>query len=265
MSPVTVIVNGALGKMGQTMCAGLGKGPDTAVVGGADVMAKSERVMIPGLPGELPLARSVDELLGKVKASVLVDFSTADAVLPAVRAAAQKGVSFVVGTTGLSDATLKELEAISAKHKVGGMAASNFALGAVVMMHLAQLAAKHFDYAEIIETHHETKIDAPSGTAKTTAEMMSRARGKPFKRNTPEKVAIQHTRDGQLDGVTIHSVRLPGTMAHQEVIFGHLGQTLSIRHDTINRDCYVPGVLLAVKHVAANKGFLFGLDRLLGL
>jgi 4-hydroxy-tetrahydrodipicolinate reductase len=265
MSPISVIVNGALGKMGQTMCAGLGKGPDTAVAGGADIMAKSNCVMISGLPGELPLATSVEEIAGRVKANVLVDFSTADAVLPAVRAAAQKGLSFVVGTTGLSDAAVKELEAIAVKNKVGGMAASNFALGAVVMMHLAQLAAKHFDYAEIIETHHETKIDAPSGTAKTTAEMMARARGKAFQRNVPHKVTVPHTRDGEVAGITIHSVRLPGTMAHQEVIFGHLGQTLSIRHDTINRDCYVPGVLLAVKHVAANKGFIFGLDRLLGL
>ena len=265
MSPINVIVNGALGKMGQAMCAGLGKGPETAVVGGADIMAKNDRVLIPGMPSEIALAKSVEELAGRIKADVLVDFSTADAVLPAVRAAAQKGLSFVVGTTGLSDAAVKELEAIAVKHNVGGMAASNFALGGVLMMHLAQIAAKHADYAEIIELHHETKVDAPSGTSITTARMMAKARGKPFERNVPHKVTVPHTRDGHVEGVTIHSVRMPGKMAHQEVLFGMLGQTLSIKHDQINRDGFVPGVLLAVNHVAAHKGFIFGLDRLLGL
>lgn len=265
MSPISIVVNGALGKMGQAMCLGLAQGPDTTVVGGADIMAKSDRLTVPGLKGDMLLAKSVQELLGKTKADVLVEFSTADAVIPAVRAAARKGTAFVVGTTGLNDAAIKELESIATKNKVGGMAASNFALGGVLMMHLSAIAAKYAEYAEIVETHHETKIDAPSGTSITTARMMSKARGKPFTRNVPDKTTIAHTRDGEVDGITIHSLRLPGKMAHQEVIFGMLGQTLSIKHDQIGREGFVPGVALAAKYVAANKGFIFGLDRILGL
>ena len=131
------------------------------------------------------------------------------------------------------------------------------------MMHLAKVAAKYFDYAEIIELHHSRKADSPSGTALSTAKAMAEAKGKPF--YLPEQRKPSNSRGEQVEGVAIHSVRLPGLMAHQEIILGGPGQTLSIRHDTINRECYMPGVILAIKKVVKHKGLIYGLDTLLGL
>ncbi len=131
------------------------------------------------------------------------------------------------------------------------------------MMHLAEIAAKYFDYAEIIELHHHLKADAPSGTALSTAKAMAKAKGKPFQ--IPKQKNGSVSRGEQVEGVSIHSVRLPGLMAHQEVLLGTAGQTLSIRHDTINRECYMPGVMLAIKEVVKRKGLTYGLDVLLGL
>ena len=132
------------------------------------------------------------------------------------------------------------------------------------MMHLAKVAAKYLDYAEIIELHHHLKADSPSGTALSTARAMAQAKGKPFSR-PPEQGQTSNSRGEQVEGVTIHSVRLPGLLAHQEVILGAPGQTLSIRHDTISRECYMPGVILAIKEVVKHKGLIYGLDALLGL
>jgi len=146
---------------------------------------------------------------------------------------------------------------------VGVVVAPNFALGAVLMMHLAKIAGKYLDHAEIIELHHDRKTDAPSGTALSTAKAMAQARGKPF--STPEAGKTSDSRGGQVEGVTIHSVRLPGLMAHQEVMLGGPGQTLSIRHDTISRECYMPGIMLAIREVGKRKGLVYGLDNLLGL
>ena len=132
------------------------------------------------------------------------------------------------------------------------------------MMHLARIAAKYMDYAEIIELHHHLKADAPSGTARLTARVMAEARGKPFSR-PPEGEQTSKSRGENAEGVSIHAVRLPGLMAHQEVILGVAGQTLTIRHDTINRECYLPGIIMAVKEVVKRPGFTYGLDALLGL
>lgn len=238
----------------------------TLPVAGVDAAAGSSTTLqVPGKDASIPLARTLVELPKGIKPDVLLDFSTAAATLPAVRWAAERQIHFVVGTTGVSPAQVLEMGALADRYGVGGVVASNFALGAVLMMYLAEKTAPFFDYAEIIETHHETKKDAPSGTALTTARLMREARGKALKRNIPEQEPLPGARGAAVDGITIHSVRLPGRMAHQEVIFGTAGQTLSIRHDTINRDCYAPGVLLAIKHVVSHGGLVEGLDRLLGL
>jgi len=132
------------------------------------------------------------------------------------------------------------------------------------MIHLAKIAAKYFDYAEIIELHHHLKADAPSGTALSTARAMVKARGSPFSYPTAQKTP-SGSRGEQVDGITLHSVRLPGLMAHQEILLGTSGQTLSIRHDTISRECYMPGVILAIREVVKRQGLVYGLDTLLGL
>ena len=264
MSPVRVVVNGALGKMGQAVLAALAADESTVLVAGIDSAASTETVQVPGYD-TVPLASSADRLPSSAEPDVMIDFSTADATLPVVRWAAERGSNFVVGTTGQSQEAIDEMRGLAQRCEVGGVVAPNFALGAVVMMDVARRASRHFDYAEIIETHHETKIDAPSGTAVATARMLAEARGRPFERNVPERETVQGPRGASVEGVTVHSVRLPGAMAHQEVIFGTAGQTLSIRHDTINRDCYGPGILIAVRHVMKHKGFVYGLDNLLGL
>jgi 4-hydroxy-tetrahydrodipicolinate reductase len=137
--------------------------------------------------------------------------------------------------------------------------------GAILMIHMAKIAAKYFDYAEIIEKHHEKKADAPSGTALSTAKAMAQARGHSFQMPPLEKENIPGTRGGQIDGISIHSLRLPGYLANQDVIFGALGQTLKISHETISREAFMPGVIMAIKHVNESKGLIVGLENLLGL
>jgi 4-hydroxy-tetrahydrodipicolinate reductase len=195
----------------------------------------------------------------------MVDFSVAKAVMLAIRVAAKRKINIVIGTTGFSAADVEEIKKLVETNEIGTIMASNFAIGAVVMMHLAKVAARYFDYAEIIEFHHNMKMDAPSGTALSTARSMAQAKGKPFSRPPVEKGEPLKSRGEQMEGISIHSVRLPGLLAHQEVILGAAGQTLTIRHDTIDRDCFMPGVILAVKAVVKRRGLTVGLAPILGL
>ncbi len=234
------------------------------VVGAIELQVSEDYLTLPDGSGKVPFSSDLDHILTSCQPDVLVDFTTAKATMPAVRIAAKKGVNLVIGTTGLTADELSEMERLSTAYKVGIVAAPNFALGAVLMMHLAKVAAKYLDYAEIIELHHHLKADAPSGTALSTARAMAQTRGKPFHR-PPEQGQTSTSRGEQVEGVTIHSVRLPGLMAHQEVILGAPGQTLSIRHDTISRECYMPGVILAIKEVVKRQGLIYGLDTLLNL
>ncbi|MBI3954080.1 MAG: 4-hydroxy-tetrahydrodipicolinate reductase, partial [Chloroflexi bacterium] len=237
---------------------------DMRVVGAVDTAAPGPSLALPA-GGTVPLGKETAAILDQARPQVLVDFTAPGVVLEGVRAAVARGVHLVIGTTGLAPAELEEIDRLTKGAGLGALVAPNFALGAVVMMHLAQIAARHFDYAEIIELHHEQKLDAPSGTAKATAELMARARGKPFLRTVPEKEPVKGSRDAAVGGVTLHAVRLPGLVAHQEVILGALGQTLSIRHDTVSREAFMPGVLLAIRRVPTMKGLVVGLERLLGL
>ncbi|MGZ5337584.1 MAG: 4-hydroxy-tetrahydrodipicolinate reductase [Solirubrobacterales bacterium] len=220
---IRVAVSGAAGKMGETVCAAVEGADDMALVAKAD----------PTL--DAPLAAALEG------ADVCVDFSTPDAALDNIKTCLDAGVHTVVGTTGFDlDAAREAAEA----SEVNLFVAPNFAIGAVLMMVLSQRVAKHMPEAEIIELHHDQKKDAPSGTARRTAEMIAEAGG-----NVHE---------------SIHSVRLPGLVAHQEVIFGAQGETLSIRHDTIDRSSFMPGVLLAVRKVGGLPDrFTVGLERLL--
>ncbi len=260
MSPIKVIVHGALGRVGREVVRAVNLDPDTELVGAVDIKATGNKLNIPDTDVSIPISTNLEEIINNTKPDVMVDFSLAKAAMPAIRIAAKKKVNVVVGTTGFTQDDLGEIDKLAKENGIGAIVASNFALGAVLMMHLAKIAAKYFDYAEIIELHHNQKLDAPSGTSIATAKGMVQAHGKPF------QIPPGPTRGQQMiDGVTLHSVRLPGLMAHQEVLFGTAGQTLSIRHDTINRECYTPGVLLAVKEVINLKGLTQGLDTILGL
>ena len=264
MSPVRVVVHGALGKMGREIINALCQEPETQVVGAVELDAAEEYLTLPDGSGTVPFSSNLDHILTSCHPDVLVDFTVAQATMPAVRVAAKQGVNLVIGTTGLTADNLSEIERLATEHKVGIVVAPNFALGAVLMVHLAKVAAKYLDYAEIIELHHHLKADAPSGTALSTAKEMAQARGKPFYR-PPEQGQTSNTRGESVEGVAIHSVRLPGLLAHQEVILGAPGQTLSIRHDTISRECFMPGIILAVKEVVKRQGLTYGLDVLLNL
>ena len=260
MEPIRVAVQGALGRMGRLVVNTVCHEPGMEVVGAIELKVTEDSLPLPDGSGAVPFSSDLDYILTNCQPDVLVDFTIAQATMPAVRIATKRGVNLVIGTTGLTDDELKEINQLSLTHQVGAVAAPNFALGAVLMIHLTKVAAKYFDYAEIIELHHHQKADAPSGTSLSTAKAMAAARGKPF-HSSP----TSDSRRKQVEGVTIHSVRLPGLMAHQEVLLGGAGQTLSIRHDTISRECYIPGVILAIKEVVKRKGLVYGLDKLLGL
>jgi 4-hydroxy-tetrahydrodipicolinate reductase len=261
MNPIRVVIHGASGRVGQVLISTLQSAPEVKLVGAVDVRVAAPVITLND--GSLiPFEADLEKLLKVVRPDVMVDFTIAKASLPAIRIASALGVNLVIGTTGFNAENLAEMEQLAKTHQTGIFIASNFALGAVLMMHFAQLAAKYMDYAEIIELHHEKKLDAPSGTAITTAKMMAAARGQPFSQAVDEGINYP-SRGEKHSGVIVHSVRLPGLMAHQEVLLGGLGQTLSIRHDTIGRECYTPGVLLAIQAVVKQKGLVQGLDKLL--
>ena len=264
MKAIKVVVQGAQGRMGQEVLGALCREPETQVVGAVELNVSEDYLRLPDGSGTIPFSSNLDNILASCQADVLVDFTIAQAIMPAARIAAKRRVNLVIGTTGLTTDNTEEMERLSKDNKIGVVVAPNFALGAVLMMHLSRIAAKYLDYAEIIELHHHLKVDSPSGTALSTAKAMAEARGKPFSR-PPEPVKKSSSRGEEVEGVAIHSIRLPGLMAHQEVILGAAGQTLSIRHDTISRECYMPGVILAIKEVVKRQGLIYGLDTLLNL
>jgi 4-hydroxy-tetrahydrodipicolinate reductase len=257
---------GAAGRMGTTIASGLAAAPDVALVALVDPGATAGAG-----PGGLTISTSA-EALSTAGAEVAVDFTRAEAAMENLRWCAANGVHAVVGTSGLGATELAELEELFPATAEGPNCAwvPNFAIGAVLMMHVAALVAPHMEGVEIVELHHDGKIDAPSGTAAETARRLAAARaaaggaGWPADRTT--MTTIEGARGAAGEGaVRIHSVRLPGLVAHQEVLFGALGQTLSIRHDTYDRASFVPGVLLAVRGIASRPGVTVGLDAFLGL
>jgi 4-hydroxy-tetrahydrodipicolinate reductase len=223
---IRVAVAGAAGRMGEAVCAAVDGAEDLELVGRVDpVLGTALEEVLPG-------------------AEVVVDFTRPDTALGNALSCLQAGVHVVIGTTGFDPAPLQEAQSVPRRPPANVVIAPNFAIGAVLMMRFAAEAAEHMAKAEIIELHHEEKLDAPSGTAVRTAQLMAAAGG----HGEPP----------------IHSVRLPGLVAHQEVILGDLGQTLTIRHDTINRESFMPGVLLAVRRVPTlEQPLVVGLEKLL--
>ncbi len=265
MDAIAVLVHGALGKMGKEVTAAVCRDRELEMVGAVDIKATEEQLLLPDGSKSVPLSRDLESGLKLCKPRVVVDFSIAEAAISAARLALKQGINVVIGTSGLTRDNLDEIDRLAKDNGVGAMVAPNFALGSVVLMHLAKIAARFFDHAEIIELHHHEKADAPSGTALATAQAMVEARGKPFVYPATRKETLSGTRGGQVGGVAIHSVRLLGLMASQEVVFGAPGQTLTLRHDTLSRECYMPGVILAIKEVVRRKGLVYGLDSLLDL
>jgi 4-hydroxy-tetrahydrodipicolinate reductase len=262
--PIKVLVSGT-GKMGREVLLAVCRDPDLEPVGVLSRSAGEEYLSLPDGSGLVPFGAHPASLLNRTRPDVVIDFTNAEWTPLLAREALEAGARLVIGTSGLSQAFLHELERECRERSLGAVVAANFALGAVLMMHLAKLAGRFFDYAEVVEMHHEEKADAPSGTAIATAQAMAAARGRPFTRPPTEREVVAGSRGANIEGITIHSVRLPGLVAHQEVLLGGPGQTLTIRHDSVSRESFVAGVVLAVREVMNRQELVVGLERLIGL
>ena len=260
--PIKVIVCGPNGRMGSETVLAVAGDPALCLVG---VVRRGSEQSFSAAGLTVPAALDLGPLLAATAPACVVDFTTAEAAIRHGQAALARGVAFVTGTTGFGAEDLTALQRQANEHHAGCIVAPNFAIGAVLAAHFAAIAAKHFAWAEVIELHHERKADAPSGTALATARSMVAARGAPFEQTEVTKQTLPGTRGGEVDGVHVHSVRLPGLVAHQEILFGGQGEVLTIRHDSTHRNSFMPGVLLAIKHAVAEPGYVFGLGPLLGL
>jgi len=260
---IKVLISGS-GSMGREVLTAVTHAEGMDAVGCVDALTTEEIIPVPG--GDLiPFGRDTATMIGRLHPDVIVDFTNADWTPKMAEAALEAGVRMVIGTTGLPESFVAHLETECSKREVGALVAPNFALGALLMQHMVRLASRYYDNAEIIEMHHDGKVDAPSGTSIATARAMAEGREKPFITPATQKATIKGTRGAQQDGVTIHSVRLPGLVAHQQVMFGAPGETLTIRHDSMHRESYMPGVVLAIREVMGRKDLVRGLDRLIGL
>ncbi|PZV08566.1 MAG: 4-hydroxy-tetrahydrodipicolinate reductase [Leptolyngbya sp.] len=270
-STIPVVVNGAYGKMGREVIKAIDQAPDITLVGAIgrnpELMGQDIGEVIGYKPLEVPVMNDLEATLVAAQSeglAVMVDLSHPDSVYESVRAAIAYGVRPVVGTTGLSNAQIRDLAEFADKASIGCLIVPNFSIGVVLMQQAAQQAAQYFDHVEIIELHHNQKADAPSGTAVQTAQMLAEVQ-KSF--NTPlvkETETIPGARGGATpEGINIHSVRLPGLIAHQEILFGSPGQLYTLRHDTSDRASFMPGVLLCIRRVMTLKSLIYGLDKVL--
>ncbi|WP_369802969.1 4-hydroxy-tetrahydrodipicolinate reductase [Synechococcus sp. MW101C3] len=274
--PIPVVVAGALGRMGAEVIRAVLAAPDCALVGAIDTTPGAEGDDVGerlGLgPLELAVTADLEGCLCQASqaarhqsaGAVLVDFTHPKVVYEHTRAAIAYGVHPVIGTTGLSPTQLEDLASFAAKAGVGGAVIPNFSVGMVLLQQAAAAAARFYDFAELTELHHNRKADAPSGTCIKTAELIEEL-GKSFNAAQVEETeTLAGCRGGRREsGLRLHSVRLPGLVAHQEVMFGAAGETYTLRHDTIDRSAYMPGVLLTVRRVRQLQGLVYGLERLL--
>lgn len=245
-----IAVCGANGKMGQEIVKAVNSAEDMTLVAKIDIAN-----------GEFA---TIKDAKNSVDIDILIDFTQPASIYENALYCLNNKINIVIGTTGLSDTQIGELKELSVKNDTACFIAPNFSTGAVLLMKFAQMASKYFNNAEIIELHHNQKKDAPSGTAVKTALMMSEANDNFTKDNCPEKETIDGARGGiAYNNIHIHSVRMPGYIASQEVLFGASGQILSIRHDSMNRECYMDGILRSVRYVAKNRCFTYGLENIL--
>lgn len=266
LKKIRVYVAGVSGKMGQEVIRTLLDQDDLLLVGASDTRHQGMDVgFIVGLPRVgVDITGPIDaEVLRTSRADVLVDFTNPQSVFKNSKTAIMAGVVPVVGTTGLDGAEIEEIRTLILKEHVGAFFAPNFAIGAILMMKFARETAKYFPNVDIIELHHDQKLDAPSGTALKTAEEILEVREPMVQGHPNEYEKIPGARGADINGIHIHSVRLPGLIAHQEVIFGGVGQALTIRHDAFSRETYMPGVMLAIRKACELTELVIGLENFL--
>ena len=256
---IKVGVVGALGKMGKEVVKAVLEAEDTTLVMAVDVVGEGTTIT-----DSVKIESDLKSAIQTKKPDVVIDFTQPATIFEHVCLYMNEKVKSVIGTTGLSETQINELKELSKANNTGCLIAPNFSTGAVLMMMFAKQAAKYFNNAEIIELHHNQKKDAPSGTAVKTAQLMAESNPDFTLGNCPETELIKGSRGGTADAnIHIHSVRMPGYIASQEVIFGASGQIFKIKHDTMERSCYMAGVLLATRHVFKNNDFIYGLDNIM--
>ncbi|MEB3288153.1 MAG: 4-hydroxy-tetrahydrodipicolinate reductase [Vampirovibrionales bacterium] len=268
MSGIRVAVCGALGRMGLEVVKTVLADPELELVAAIEHHRIGETLheASAGVACcELVLEEDLGKALVDSQAQVCVDFTHPSTVFQNALTIIEAGCRPVIGTTGISSEQLEKIKAALEAKNIGGLVAPNFAIGAVLIMKFAQEAAKYFDHAEIIEFHHNQKADAPSGTAIKTAEMMAETLGKFNPSNAPEKELYEGARGARKTpgDIPIHSVRLPGYVAHQEILFGCQGQTITLRHDSIDRASFMPGVAMGCKKIMSETGLVYGLEHLI--
>ena len=260
-----VLINGANGKMGKAMSAGIMAESDMQIVAAVDL--KSVETDFGLLCGDkeigLKIETDLKKAIKRTNPDVMLEFTNPQAVMKSVRIAVKEKVSCVIGTSGLTPNELEKLAALTKENQTPVFVAPNFALGAVLMMRFAKEAARYFPNVEIIERHHDQKLDAPSGTAAATLEMIAEAREVFNQGASNEFEKITCSRGGNYQGMRVHSVRLPGYVANQEILFGDIGQILTIKHESVSRDSFIPGVLLAIRKVDSLNGLVIGLENIM--
>jgi len=254
---IKVAITGALGRMGQETVRAVLADETLELVGIADTRVTDRQFY------GLTVYHEVEDMLTQATADIMVDFTIPTSVKANAVYAIRNKVTPVIGTTGLSDADLLLLEQEADKNEVGVAVIPNFAIGAVLMMKMAREAAQYLPQVEIIELHHDQKRDAPSGTSIKTAQLIAENRTSVESDGPSSEERIAGVRGGTVEGIPIHSIRLPGLLAHQEVLLGGRGQLLTIRHDSFSRESFMPGVILTIKRMYDKKGLIYGLENLL--
>jgi 4-hydroxy-tetrahydrodipicolinate reductase len=265
MAEMKVVVVGAAGRMGREVLKALGSAPEFEVVAAVDreMIGANCKELTGGAGPDVNIEEKLIAVLERTKPDAIVDFTSASSAAAHADSALSRGVSPVIGTTGLSDANIRELASVSRDKGTPGIYAPNFAIGAVLMMRFAQMAAKWLPNCEIIELHHDRKEDAPSGTAMLTAQLIADARVDSPSRKPRPVFKVEGVRGGAYHETPIHSVRLPGFVAHQEVIFGGTGEVLTVKHDSMDRVSFMEGVKLCLREVRNLNGFVVGMDKIL--
>ncbi len=264
-NPIQVCIAGAAGRMGAEVCRALSQAPHYRIMLAIDRERVGENLTaISGCEGAtVEIEPKLGAALDRNPCHVLIDFTHPSAAADHALTAIKRQVAPVIGTSGLSSSDLSEIEAACKEHGTPAMVVPNFAVGAVLMMKFAQMAARWLPDAEIVEMHHEGKADAPSSTARRTAELIGSARAHEPLRRTRDLIKVEGVRGGTVQGVPIHSVRLKGLVAHQMILFGGQGETLTLRHDSMDRSSFMEGVKLCVREVWNSKGLVVGMDHLL--
>ena len=252
-----ILINGYLGKMGQSLTGVLNNSKEYELIHSVDINSGSSQ----------NTSTNFDDINPSIleKTDCIVDFSNSSGFKASSEFSIKNGIPYVSGSTGYSNEDLENIKKMHSKNKVGIALCSNFSTGAILLAHFGKIASKYYEYAELIESHHEKKLDAPSGTSISIANAVSDAKNKPFMKVKSDVNKIENTTGNNSAGVNIHSLRLPGVIAKHELIFGAQGENLSIIHNSSDRESFMPGVLIAVDHVIENNEIVIGLEKILGL